>query len=100
MACQSVLIVAGRIDRDSNQEKLSKLLYDGLLAAFGEDLDKLDAQFLNCLTKPVNAIDSKECELYVYLYCAFQSSKYYLIEINYNTLNIVYNRQVGGSMFG
>ncbi|CAH8644757.1 unnamed protein product [Schistosoma haematobium] len=60
MACQSVLIVAGRIDRDSNQEKLSKLLYDGLLAAFGEDLDKLDAQFLNCLTKPVNAIDSKE----------------------------------------
>ena len=45
----------------------------GLLAAFGEDLDKLDAQFLNCLAKPVNAIDSKECELYVYLSCAFQS---------------------------
>ncbi|CAI2733299.1 unnamed protein product [Schistosoma spindalis] len=60
MACQSVLIVAGRIDPESNQEKLSKLLYDGLLAAFGEDLDKLDAQFLNCLAKPVNAIDSKE----------------------------------------
>ncbi|CAH8643244.1 unnamed protein product [Schistosoma rodhaini] len=60
MASQSVLVVAGRIDPESNQEKLSKLLYDGLLAAFGEDLDKLDAQFLNCLAKPVNAIDSKE----------------------------------------
>ncbi|CAH8551356.1 unnamed protein product [Schistosoma turkestanicum] len=60
MAYQSVLIVGGRVDQESDKEKLSKLVYDGLLAAFGGNLEKLDAQFLNCLSKPVNAVDSKE----------------------------------------
>ncbi|KAH8857353.1 Microtubule-associated protein [Schistosoma japonicum] len=64
MACQSVLIVGGRIDEESSQEKLCKLLYDGLVAAFGGDLDNLDAQFLNCSVKPLNSVDSKECKLY------------------------------------
>ncbi|KAK4467880.1 hypothetical protein MN116_008798 [Schistosoma mekongi] len=60
MACQSVLIVGGRIDEETSQEKLCKLLYDGLVAAFGGDLDNLDAQFMNCLAKPLNSVDSKE----------------------------------------
>nr|CAH8867752.1 unnamed protein product [Trichobilharzia regenti] len=60
MAHESVLIIGGRIDENSSQEKLSKFLYDGLVAAFGGNLDNLDPLFLECLTKSANPTDTKE----------------------------------------
>ncbi|CAH8867479.1 unnamed protein product [Trichobilharzia szidati] len=65
MAHESVLVVGGRIDENSSQEKLSKFLYDGLVAAFGGNLDSLDPLFLECLTKPVKPTDTKEYGLTV-----------------------------------
>ncbi|CAH8632828.1 unnamed protein product [Heterobilharzia americana] len=71
MAFQSVLVVGGRFDDNSSQEKLSKFLYDGLVAAFsGSDLDNLDAQFLDCLARPANPTETKEYGLTLeYLLC-------------------------------